>query len=455
MNSIKYNYNWQKLVDIFFEQQNNQHITSIFEKKLVELEKLKTQIPNIPNVLIVEKEPENFIASFLAGIITRVNLFFTNPNWQEQEWQQVFQIIQPDLILGQIDFKAVNNQVTTKLNLADSIIAIPTGGTSGKIKFAVHTIDTLYASVAGFVKYFEIDNINSCCVLPLYHVSGLMQFLRSFLTGGKFVSFSYSDLKQNKKPDINPEEFFISLVPTQLQLLLDIAPQWLSEFHTVLLGGAPPWRSLLQQAKQYNISLSLTYGMTETASGIVTLKPQDFLAGNTSNGKVLPHAKVQIVEDTGVIKIFSESLYLGYYPNLSDKNYLITDDLGFFDSKGYLHLSGRNSHKIITGGENVFPSEVESAILATGLVKDVCVIGIEDPKWGQAVTAILVPQDNINSVELIRDGLRSRLSHYKHPKHWIPVELIPRNLQGKINFAKLTTFAENYLVGEAKKVIST
>ena len=227
--------------------------------------------------------------------------------------------------------------------------------------------------------------------------------------------------------------------------MLDIAPQWLSEFHTVLLGGAPAWQSLLQQAKQHNIALSLTYGMTETASGIVTLKPQDFLAGNTSNGKVLPHAKVQILEDTGIIKIFSESLYLGYYPNLSQKNYLITDDLGFFDNKGYLHLSGRNSHKIITGGENVFPSEVESAILATGLVKDVCVFGIEDQTWGQAVTAILVYQDNLDSLELIRDKLRPRLSHYKHPKHWIPVKSISRNPQGKINFTKLIAFAESYL----------
>ena len=454
MNTIKYSYNWKRLVNIFLNQQNNQDFKLIFEEKSIELEKLKTQISNVPTVLIVERKPEKFIAFFLAAIVTEVNLFLGNPNWQEKEWQEVFEIIDPDLILGQVDFKAINTQVTTKLKLSDAIIAIPTGGTSGKIKFAVHTIDTLAASVAGFTNYFEINNINSCCILPLCHVSGLMQFLRSFLTGGKFVTFSYSDLKQNKKPDINPEEFFISLVPTQLQFLLDIAPQWLSEFHTVLLGGAPAWKSLLQQAKQYNIPLSLTYGMTETASGIVTLKPQDFLAGNTSNGKVLPHAKVQIIEDTEIIKIFSDSLYLGYYPYLSDKNYLITDDLGFFDSKGYLHLVGRNSHKIITGGENVFPSEVESAILATGLVKDVCVVGIEDQKWGQAVTAMVVTQDNINNLELIRDKLRPHLSHYKHPKHWIPVKYLPRNPQGKINFIKIMAFAENYLAEEDKKLIS-
>ena len=239
-----------------------------------------------------------------------------------------------------------------------------------------------------------------------------------------------------------------------MQFLLDNVPEWLSQFHTVLLGGAPAWKDLLQQAKKYNIPLSLTYGMTETASAIVTLKPQDFLAGNTSNGKVLPHAKVQIVEDTGIIKIFSESLCLGYYPNLFEQNYLITDDLGYFDNRGYLYLLGRNSHKIITGGENVFPSEVESAILATGLVRDVCVVGIEDKKWGQAVTAILVPQDiNNHSIDSIRENLRSRLSAYKLPKNWISVNSIPRNPQGKVNFAKLTDFTKNYLAQADKKVI--
>ena len=195
--------------------------------------------------------------------------------------------------------------------------------------------------------------------------------------------------------------------------------------------------------------------MTETASGVVTLQPQDFLLGNISNGKVLPHAKVQIINpqgnilpthNIGTIKIESESLCLGYYPELSSEGYFITDDLGFFDEKGYLHLVGRNSHKIITGGENVFPSEVESAILATGLVRDVCVIGIPDEKWGQAVTAIFVPIEPDMTSELIRDILRSRLSSYKHPKYWIRTNSLSRNPQGKIDRAKITTMAQNWLV---------
>ncbi|MDJ0535506.1 MAG: AMP-binding protein [Xenococcaceae cyanobacterium MO_207.B15] len=348
------------------------------------------------------------------------------------------------MIWGDIKHQKFKKPVQTANKIPYPIIAIPTGGTSGKIRFTIHTINTLTASVAGFTNYFGIDNINSCCILPLYHVSGLMQFLRSFLTEGKFINFAYSDLKQGKKPDINQREFFISLVPTQLQFLLETAPEWLSQFHTVLLGGAPGWRSLLEKAKKYHIPLSLTYGMTETASGVVALQPQDFLLGNVSNGKVLPHAKVEIVnsqENIGIIQIQSESLCLGYYPDLSSEGYLITDDLGFLDEKGYLYIVGRNSHKIITGGENVFPSEVESAILATGLVADVCVVGIQDDKWGQAITAIFVPLEGDTTSELIRDRLRSRLSSYKHPKYWIATESLSRNHQGKIDHSKVTALA--------------
>ncbi len=462
MKNIKYDF--KRYIELFLDRQDNQDVRMLYQNKIVELRKLKIETSHIPNVLLVEKESSKFIASLLAGITTEVNLFLGNPNWQNSELQQVFHIVKPDLILGETNFRISDRRTKSQLKISAPIIAIPTGGTSGKIKFAMHNLKTFSASVAGFANYFAINNINSCCILPLYHVSGLMQLFRSLLTKGNFVNFSYTDLKQGTKPDINPQDFFISLVPTQLQFLLETEPMWLGKFHIILLGGAPGWRSLLQKASTYNIPLSLTYGMTETASGISALLPQDFLQGNMSNGKVLPHAQVEIInpqdntlplpelsvnrkqETVGIIKIKSESLYLGYYPHLSDDNYLLTDDLAFFDSQKYLHLVGRNSHKIITGGENVFPYEVESAILATGLVKDVCVIGIVDEQWGQAVTAIFVPQGVKINPKLIRHKMRSRLSAYKHPKYWIPMQSLPRNPQGKIDRLKITTFVQKLLL---------
>ena len=266
-----------------------------------------------------------------------------------------------------------------------------------------------------------------------------MQLMRSLLTGGKIAIYSYKDFKKGRIPPIAPEDFFISLVPTQLQFLLKSNPTWLSKFQTVLLGGAATARSLLDNARKHNINLAPTYGMTETASGVVILKPKDFLEENNSSGQVLPHAEVTIDSDK-IITIKSKSMCLGYYPNLClDREHFLTDDLGYFDRNGYLYIIGRNSQKIITGGENVFPSEVEAAILATDLVKDICVIGLPDNKWGEVVTALYVAKENDISAEEIKTALK--ISKYKIPKYWLEVETIPRCDRGKINYQQIKKIA--------------
>ncbi|PSB08837.1 2-succinylbenzoate-CoA ligase, partial [filamentous cyanobacterium CCP2] len=314
----------------------------------------------------------------------------------------------------------------------------------GKLRFATHTWETLAASVKGFCAYFEVDRVNSCCILPLYHVSGLMQFLRSFLTGGQFaLPGTLNDLPIG----FDPADFFLSLVPTQLQRLLHdpVAGDWLTQFQTVLLGGAPAWQELLEQARQRSIRLAPTYGMTETASQVVTLKPEDFLQGRSGCGRVLPHAQIQIqdaagqalnVNEVGTVAIRAASLALGYYPDRFAGSWFQTDDLGYFDLQESLQIVGRKSQKIITGGENVFPQEVEAAIRATGLVKDVYVLGLPDADWGEVVTAVFVPiaQPDLTA---LRTALEPHLTPFKRPKRWITLEKLPRNAQGKVDREQL------------------
>jgi len=124
---------------------------------------------------------------------------------------------------------------------------------------------------------------------------------------------------------------------------------------------------------------------------------------------------------------------------------LQSDDLGFFDEQGYLTIVGRQSHKIISGGENIFPAEVEAAILATQLVRDVCVIGIPHNYWGQAVTAVYVPRTLDVSVDILKAALINQLSRFKQPKYWVPVEQLPRNEQGKVNYESVRTTALEFL----------
>ena len=429
------------------------NLSRSLQKYFIQLQDLQSKLKTRPQVILVEAEPIKFITYFFAAIIAEVNLFICDPHWQTQEWEQVFDLVKPDFVLGDGEILGSREQGAGGREMGSreqSIIGIPTGGSSGKIRFAVHTLSSLTASVLGFAEYFAIPKINSCCTLPLYHVSGLMQLWRCFITQGQLAIFTYKSLKQGKLPDIIPENFFLSLVPTQLKFLLETNPDWLAKFSAVLLGGAPAWRSLLEKARDHQIKLCPTYGMTETASGVVYLSSQDFLNQNNSSGQVLPHAKVEIIDhqgkalnsgQIGIIKIQADSLYGGYYPDFNSITSLITDDLGYFDEQDFLYIVGRESQKIITGGKNVFPAEVETAILATGLVKDICVIGLSDDEWGQVVTAVFVSGENFD-LNLLQEKMRSQLSRYKHPKNWLEVESLERSDRGKINYAKITQLAQ-------------
>jgi O-succinylbenzoic acid--CoA ligase len=400
-----------------------------------------------PKIIIAERSPVRFLGSFIAACAAKCPVFLCNPDWGKDEWEQVFNLVQPDIVLGVNHNFSKSPIINHELPITNSIM-IPTGGSSGKIKFAIHTWQTLTASVQGFTEYFSIDSVNSFCILPLYHVSGLMQFMRSLTTGGKLVISTSKKLENCQIPNIKTEEFFISLVPTQLQKLLQNIEltQWLSKFSTVLLGGAPPWEELLEKARFHQIRLAPTYGMTETASQIATLKPDEFLKGKFNSGKILPHAKIIIDNQPGNINIQSQSLALGYYPQIwENRNNFLVDDIGFLDNQDYLHIIGRNSDKIITGGENVYPTEIESAIRKTQMVIDVCVIGIADKHWGQALTAIYTPKNkNISHIE-IQNQLKNQLSKFKIPKYWISLANLPRNVQGKINRQQLQKIAKDIL----------
>jgi o-succinylbenzoate---CoA ligase len=482
--------------------ENSHQFNQIAQQLYLELTNLSTsKIP--PKIILAEREPLRFLASFIAACAANCPVFLCNPDWVKQEWQQVFNLVKPDIILGELPHSAREHLtfIESSLNLNPTLslvrrgsinlvspltkgglrgvdlgcicktemlpsalptphsplIMIPTGGSSGYIKFAIHTWETLTASVQGFTEYFQLKQVNSFCVLPLYHVSGLMQFMRSFTTGGKLAIQPFKTLESVKILNIKQSQFFISLVPTQLQRLLQ-NPEltaWLAQFNTVLLGGAPAGNELLEKARFHRIQLAPTYGMTETASQIATLKPDDFLNGKINSGQILPHAQVTITNQQGEIlnsnqigniTIHAQSLSLGYYPIIRENqdNFQV-DDLGFLDDQGYLNIVGRNSEKIITGGENIYPAEIESAILGTQMVTDICVIGIPDKHWGQALTAIYIPQKSDTSPLKIQTLLKDKLSKFKIPKYWIPQQNLPRNSQGKINRQQLQQIAREFL----------
>lgn len=399
-----------------------------------------TQLPPGQTIVLAEPNPVHFLAFWIAAASTPHRLILANPNWQTQEWQQVYDRLQPNLIIGPAPARStINPEIISIDQLPHQAILIPTGGTSGQIKFAIHTWETLTAAVFGLTKFLEMDVINSCCVLPLYHVSGLMQAVRSLVTGGTIAIHPWKSLEQGNVPEINSPEFVISLVPTQLVKLLDSETtiEFLRSLQAIFLGGAPAWESLLDRARELRLPIAPTYGMTETAGQIATLKPQGFLTGQTGCGQVLPHATIALpptasLQQPAKLKLQARSQMLGYFPPEIQSDY--PDDLGYFDAANSLHIVGRDSTKIITGGENVFPAEIETVIRSTQLVKDIYVLGIPDKQWGEAIVAIVVPAtDDPTILPQLQAYLRSSLARYKQPKHWILAASLPRNAQGKIS----------------------
>ena len=451
-----------------------------------QLENYSAKLPRLrhfkPKVLIAEADPTQFLAGFWAALLAGWDIALANPHWGHQEWSRASYLIQPTVVwassspLAQISTQSIQtlekctHTPLPSLSTDESLILIPTGGSSGQVKFACHHWQTLTIAAIGFCNYFGSGKpISSYCVLPLYHVSGLMQAIRTLVSGGQLLLASLNDIEIATN-SLRSKSAFISLVPTQLERLLraDQAKQ-LRQFEGVLLGGAPSWRSLLNRAASNRIPVCLSYGMTETAAMVTVTDADAFLEANgqmSTSGQTMSHADIQIEKDgeqlpvgeVGQVVVRSPAVARGYYSASSPafgQNTFYTDDLGYLDVDGHLHISGRISHKIISGGENIFPDEVEAALRATHQVSDVYVLGLPDKEWGEVVAAAYVPTDESVSPASLKHALSSasdspsefvpdlalkevsRLSHYKHPKRWLALGTLPRNAQGKINRAAL------------------
>ncbi len=439
--------------------------------------------PHVPTplVLLCDPHPPTFLATFLAALLSSWNIAVANPHWGAQEWHSIIQRLNPDKIWGHNPdmpphdlagsndsapsvWKSVTSEpILSEPATSEPTILIPTGGSSGDIKFARHPWSSLMAAVGGFCSYFAPNGepINAYCVLPLHHVSGLMQILRAWVSGGQVAISTFKQLEHHSPLVMKPHDWYISLVPTQLERLMQSGKSdWLQQFQTVLLGGAPPWPTLLHRAE--SLPLRLSYGMTETAAMVTVTDAQAFaseIPGGASNsipssGRALPHATLQIKQghricqpnEIGQIAIASDAVAQGYdersfsgatstfelTANPAEKCFY-TDDLGYLSADGQLYITGRASGKIISGGENIFPAEVEAALRSTGQVRDVCVLGSPHPIWGEAVVAAYVPACAQVTPESLQRAIAPILSRYKQPKQWISFSDLPRNAQGKIN----------------------
>ena len=385
--------------------------------------------PGSRDVVVEARDQSEFIARFTEAAAAGETVFLADPSWGHAERAQ---------------FDALVAQKPADGGDGRGWLCIPTGGSSGAIKLARHDEKTIEAATLGFCGHFGVRRVNAAGVLPPYHVSGFMAWMRTVLTGGTYQPANWRAVESGERPALpaGEGERFLSLVPTQLQRLLgDLeAEEWLRGFRAVFIGGAPAWPALIEAGRRARLPLAFSYGMTETAAMVAAMRPEEFLQGGQGSGTPLPHAGVRLDGD-GRVVIAGGSLFRGYWPGWRAEEVLTTEDLGLFDAEGSLHILGRRDALIITGGEKVDPAEVEKALRDTGQFNDVAVVGVPDVRWGEAVVACYPAEFAHPETAEVKRALEGRLAKFKHPKRYVAVARWPRNAQGKVNRAELREMA--------------
>ena len=302
-----------------------------------------------------------------------------------------------------------------------------TGGVPKLVQFERRAIDAAVASSA--LALAATPHEAWVCCLPLAHVGGLLVLLRGVLLGAPVLVH----------PTFDPVAMasvrtaaFTSVVPTMLRRLLDAGAD-LSFYRAILVGGAHLSAEMRERAERAGAPVIETYGLTESCGGVIY------------DGRPLPGTEMRI-DANGGIQLRGPTLMLGYRFDpastaaaFTDDGWLRPGDAGEIDRGGLLHVVGRIDDLINSGGEKVWPQEVEAALRHHPSVLEVAVGGRLDPEWGQRVVAWVVPADPDHppSLEELRGFAEGALPRHKAPRELVLVEELPRTFSGKVRRAAL------------------
>jgi long-chain acyl-CoA synthetase len=344
----------------------------------------------------------------------------------------------------------------------DTALQLYTSGTTGRPKGVMLTNSNLLemwirARQAG-IDCYRWDEDDVCLVaMPLAHIGGTGWGVVGLLNGASLII-----LREFDPPTvlglIQPERITkLFMVPAALNFLIQMPGSRdvdYSRLKIIFYGASPIPLDLLRQSMDvFGCGFCQQYGMTEACGTIVYLPPEDHDPnGNRrmkSAGRAMPGIEIKIIdkdgntlpaEAVGEIATRSTSNMAGYWKNdaatletIDADGWLRTGDAGYLDEDGYLYIHDRVKDMIISGAENIYPAEVESAMFGHPAIAEVAIIGVPDDKWGEAVKAVVVlkPGAEASEAELIA-FTRSRIAAFKVPKSVDFVEVLPRNASGKV-----------------------
>jgi O-succinylbenzoic acid--CoA ligase len=329
-----------------------------------------------------------------------------------------------------------------------------TSGTTGRPKGVLITYGMQWWNAVGSalnLGHWPDDRWLAC--LPLFHIGGLSILMRSVMYGISVILLEKFDERAVNQAIRRESVTIISVVAVMLQRMLDALESegglasYPATLRCVLLGGGPAPLPLLERCASQRIPVAQTYGLTESCSQAVTLAPADALRKPGSAGRPLLPVQLQIlhegrpvqVGEPGTIYLKGPTITPGYADRPAETaeafqdGWFCTGDLGYLDADGYLYVLDRRSDLIISGGENVYPAEVESVLLAHPAVAEAGVCAQADPRWGQVPIAFvkLHPGQHVAS-SILLEHARQHLAGYKVPRSVTFVAELPRNSAGKL-----------------------
>ncbi len=337
---------------------------------------------------------------------------------------------------------------------------IYTSGTTGLPKGAMLSHRNLMAAITNTMVGWEMGAEEICLfTFPQFHVAGYLLPLYH-LRGFEVVllkSFDADTLLQNV------ERWSVTntgMAPTMIGMLLEdprSARYNLSSLRRIAYGASSMPVEVLRRARRQwpQVSFSTGFGMTELAGNVMVLNSADLARGALDDlplvgsvGKQMPLARVRVVDDggndvpigrPGEIVVQGDQVLDGYWRNpVATKasffdGWFRTGDVGRWDAEGYLFIVDRKKDMILTGGENVYPREVEEILFEHPGVIEAAVIGVPDARWGEAVLAVICPRPEYTlTPEDIMAFCRGRIAGYKKPRHVVFIPTLPKNASGKV-----------------------
>ena len=318
----------------------------------------------------------------------------------------------------------------------DIAIIMNTSATTGQFKSVPLRWGQIRAHVQASKEVLgKTEQDNWLMILPLFHVSGLSILLRSLYNGTAVTILPKYDEAQVLKLIESENINMMSLVPT---ILTQLEPSITHhKLRVILLGGEFIPMALIDACEKKSLPIYKTYGMTETFSQSVTFSVLDYPHKRDSVGKPLPGMQVRIdkpdVDGVGEIHLTGPMVMTGYIDKKPIDGDLNTDDIGYVDEDGFVYILNRRKDLIISGGENIYPKELEDLVYTLPSVKECAVVPVPDPKWGQVPALFVAFHDGESmTADAILSFMTKSLAKYKVPKYVKILSALPRNGTGKI-----------------------